>query len=109
MCSCRLDALAWLAAQVCWAGFGRAEASCSREGLCTAPCLQVCTAAPFLDLKLNPEGTQALEQSAWERDGVALEDMIIAVLGSARLTVGIYDLGGLSNLNNSTIPSLWPC
>lgn len=99
MRSCRLDALAWLAAQVCWAGFGRAEALCSREGLCSAPCLQVCTAAPFLDLKLNREGTQ----SAWERDGVALEDMIIAVLGRTRLIVGIYDLGGLSNLNNSMI------
>lgn len=41
------------------------------EGLCAAPCLQVCTAAPLLHLKLDREGTQALERSAWERDGVA--------------------------------------
>lgn len=80
-----------------------------QRGLRAAPCLQVCTAAPFLDLKLSREGTRALEWSAWERDGVALGDMIIAVLGSARLIVRIYDLGGLSNRNNSMILWLWPC
>lgn len=87
-----------------WESFGRAEASGSREGLSAAPCLQVCTAAPLLDLKLSREGTQALEQSARESDGVALGDRIIGVLGSARLIVGIFDLGGLSNLINSMIP-----
>lgn len=54
-------------------------------------------------MKLSGEDTQALEQSAWERDGVALGDMIIAVLRSAGLKVGIYDLGGLSNLQPKLI------
>lgn len=67
--------------------------------------LPACSSAPFLELEHRGEGSQTPEQSAWERDGAAPGDMIIAALGSARIIAGIYDLGSLSNLNNfSPVP-----
>lgn len=74
-----------------------------QRGTGAAPCLQICPAALFLELKHRGEGSQAPEQSAWERDGVAPGDVIIAALGSARIIARIYDLGSLSSLNNFMI------